>query len=136
MSLVLDASVAIAWCFDDETTVGTERVADLVQDLGALVPQIFRLEVSNVLLMAVRRGRISLEGVVVHLGLLDDLSLLVDVDTSTRAWPETFELATRERLTTYDASYLELALRTGSDVATLDTDLIAAARRRGVTVLP
>jgi len=136
LSLVIDASLAAAWCFDDEATAESERLQDLVAEVGAIVPQIFPLEVTNFLLSAERRKRIPPQAVNENIELFGRLSLLIDGETTAHAWGEILALARSEKLTAYDACYLELALRTRSSLATLDRDLIAAARRRGVTVLP
>lgn len=136
MNIVVDASIAAAWSFADETTPDTDRVADLVEIHGAQVPQLFHIEIANVLLVAERRGRISAGYADAQLGLLEMLSLRIDDATAEHAWHRTLQLARQERLTVYDATYLELALRLGADLATLDGDLIAAARRNGLAVLP
>ncbi len=136
MNIVIDASIAAAWSFADETTPDTERVASLVELYGAHVPQLFHLEIANVLMVAVRRGRISSGHADAQLALLEMLNLRVDGATAEHAWHKTLQLAGQERLTVYDATYLELALRVGADLATLDSELAAAARRNGLTVLP
>jgi predicted nucleic acid-binding protein len=71
-----------------------------------------------------------------RLGLIDALPIAVDHQTSERAWREILFLARSEGLTTYDAAYLELALRRGASLGTLDTDLAKAARDHGLTTLP
>lgn len=136
MKIVIDASVAAAWSFEDEESPATERVAELVETFGAWVPNLFPTEIANVLLIAERRRRILPSQVDSQIQLLSALGLTIDLDSNLHAWNETFSLARDERLTVYDATYLELALRLGAHLATLDVDLAAAARRRGLTVLP
>jgi len=135
MSLVLDSSATLAWIYSDETTEAIRQLFDSVADTGALVPALWRLEVSNSLTVAVRRGRIDAE---FRRAALDDLALLditTDPHTDTHAWAETLLLADRFGLTVYDAVYLELARHRALPLATLDQDLSAAASALGIHVL-
>jgi predicted nucleic acid-binding protein len=134
--LVLDCSIAIAWCFDDEAAPETDSLLERVRDEGAIVPAIWALEIGNVLTQAERRGRITEADSVARLQFLGALSVKADGETSHRAWREVLALARTEALTTYDAAYLELAMRSGLPLATKDRELAAAARRTGVKVLP
>jgi predicted nucleic acid-binding protein len=135
-SAVLDSSIALTWCFDNETSPETERLLDRVRDDGAIVPALWYIELGNVLLHAEKHGRISTSGVAGRLALLADLPLMTDQETTARSWREILTLARTEGLTTYDATYLELALRYGVPLLTKDKDLADAAGRLGVTVLP
>jgi len=134
--LVLDASIALAWCFDDEASPATEALLDQVSTHGAVVPTLWHLELGNVLLAAERRGRTVQGGIVVRLRLFARLPIETDVETSERAWRETLVLARAEQLTLYDGAYLELAVRRGLPLATKDRDLAAAAKRVAVAVWP
>lgn len=134
--LVLDASIALAWCFDDEASPATEALLDEVSTHGAVVPTLWHLELGNVLLAAERRGRTVQGGIVVRLRLFARLPIETDVETSERAWRETLVLARAEQLTLYDGAYLELAVRRGLPLATKDRDLAAAAKRVAVAVWP
>jgi predicted nucleic acid-binding protein len=136
VTIVVDSSVALTWCFEDERRPETDAIGRKIAIEGTLVPALFHIEVANVLITAERKRRLADGEAARRMEQLGLLSIVVDEDTVAQAWTGTARLAQQERLTTYDASYLELALRTGSDLATLDADLIAAARRRGVTVLP
>lgn len=107
-----------------------------VRDDGAFVPALWIWEVANVLALAARRGRIGGGDVAARLALMTALPIRVDDEGVARAWRETALLAQAETLTVYDAAYLELALRLGADLATLDTELRRAAGRVGVRVLP
>jgi predicted nucleic acid-binding protein len=107
-----------------------------VRDDGALVPALWLWEVANVLTLAARRGRIGDGDVAVRLALMTALPVRVDDEGAARAWRETALLAQAETLTVYDTAYLELALRLGADLATLDTELRRAAGRVGVRVVP
>lgn len=132
MSLVLDASVAIAWLFADETTDATEAIFDEVALAGAMVPAIWKLEVANGLQKAMRRGRIALAARELALVQLQNLPIEVDTQTHMYAWGATLELADRHGLTPYDASYLEIAMRTLKPLATLDGNLARAAKAEDI----
>jgi predicted nucleic acid-binding protein len=135
VSLVLDSSATLAWVYSDETTEGIRAVFDQVSSEGAWVPSLWRLEVANVLQMGVRRGRHDgafRDATVADLGLLP---VQVDSETERQAWGATLRLAERHTLTVYDAAYLELALRRGLPLATLDQELRAAAVVERVAVL-
>ena len=133
---VLDCSVTMSWCFQDEARPETDALLERLRDDGAIVPQLWFWEVANVLNMAVRRKRINAVGASAQLAVFATLPITPDPDGVTQAWRETLRLAQAEGLTVYDASYLELARRTGADLATTDSDLRAAAMRLGVTVVP
>lgn len=135
MSLVLDASMAIAWLFDDENTQAAHEVMRRVVAGGAIVPSLWRLEVANVLRNAIRRGRCDEAYAERSLKRLGRLPIALDDQTDLHAWSETRSLSRDEDLTAYDAAYLELAIRTRLPLASCDTALVAAARRRGVGVV-
>jgi predicted nucleic acid-binding protein len=134
--LVVDASIALTWCFEDEVTEATEAIGTRVDSEGAVVPDLWRLEVANALLLAERRGRLKRSNMEQRLELLAALPIAIDADTAIRAWTDTLLLARAERLTLYDAAYLELAIRRDVELATLDRDLRRAARKMGVAVVP
>lgn len=135
-AVVIDSSIALTWCFEDEASPETDLLFERVRDDGAVVPALWHLELGNVLLQAEKRGRITKDDVAVRLGLIAELPIAVDQETTIRAWREILTMARAERLTTYDSTYLELAVRRGLPLLTKDMELAAAARRLGVTVLP
>jgi predicted nucleic acid-binding protein len=135
VSLVLDASLALSWIYPRESTVATELVLDQVSGAGAWVPEIWRIEVANALQQGLRRGRIDLDDRDAGLADLSRLAIQIDPETNLHAWTATVALSTRHRLTVYDACYLELALRRGLPLATLDTELRTAAKTEGVALL-
>ena len=135
-AFVLDCSVTMSWCFQDEARPETDALLERLRDDGAIVPQLWFWEVANVLNMAVRRKRIDASGASAQLGVLATLPITPDPDGVAQAWRETSRLVQAEGLTVYDASYLELARRIGADLATTDSDLRATAVRLGVPVLP
>ena len=129
MSVVLDASMTIAWLFDDERTDAAHRVMLRVVAEGAIVPTLWRLEVANVLCGAVRRGRCDEAYVDRSLQRLGRMAIAVDEETDARAWGETRMLSREQGLTMYDAAYLELAIRAARPLASCDAALVAAAGR-------
>lgn len=135
MSLVLDSSVALTWCFEDEHTLATLALLDQITETGAIAPALWPLEVLNALTMAERRGR--LDGTQRHqlAGFLRDLPVSLDQETADQAWTITMRLAERYQLTLYDAAYLELAQRLELPLATLDQELRAAGNALGITLL-
>ncbi|WP_109484855.1 type II toxin-antitoxin system VapC family toxin [Occallatibacter savannae] len=135
MSLVLDCSATLAWIFPDETTKPIQTLFEQVVEQGALVPNLWRIEVANSLTMAVRSGRFTEEERTSSLKDLADLEIAQDEETWSRVWNDTLSLADLYRLTVYDATYLELALRLSIPLATLDADLRKAARSARVTLL-
>jgi predicted nucleic acid-binding protein len=135
--LVLDCSVAVAWCFEDEATPALDALLDRVQTEGAVAPPLWTLEVSNVLLMAARRGRIAREAIQERLSLFDMLAIETDGQGAGAVWrSNVLTLAQTDGLTVYDAVYLELAIRRGLPLASSDKALRCAAAPRGVAVEP
>ena len=134
MSLVLDSSMCLSWCFEDERTPAALAVRERVVEAGAAVPPLWRYEVANALLMAQRRGRIDMERRVALLQALGDLGIEEDRTPEGDPWRAAVRLADVNRLTVYDAAYLELAQRRGLPLATLDRELIAAAGQAGVVI--
>lgn len=133
MPIVVDASVALAWCFEDEATPSTDAVLDEVVRDTALVPSVWELEVVNALLVAERRSRVTELQVGRSVQLLGQLRIVVDL---TPTDPKAVVAAgQRHRLSAYDAAYLLLAEREGHPLATLDKDLGDAARSAGVPLI-
>ena len=133
---VLDASVTMAWCFGDEATPETRTLLRRVEVEPAVVPAIWPLEVANILTTGERRGRLNAAAVTEFLGLLDALDIRIDGAPPSRGLKEILDLARRERLSSYDAAYLDLAMREGLALATRDAALAKAARNAGVEVIP
>jgi len=133
---VIDASVALAWCFDDEATEATRALLDRFEDEPAEVPSLWHLELANGLAMGERKGRITPARASVFIALIDGLPIVIDELTPNVALSTVLELSRRELLSSYDASYLELAMRHGVPLATKDNDLARAANNMGVSLLP
>lgn len=135
MSLVLDNTVALAWCFEDEQNPAIMALLDRVVERGAVAPQLWPIEALNGLLTAQRRGRIDAEARAQMSSLLADLPIVLDDQTAGQLWTATARLAEQHQLSAYDATYLELAVRLNLPLATNDRALITAARVEGVALL-
>ncbi len=136
MSFVLDCSVAVTWCFADEASPLSDALLNRLEERGALVPQLWHLEIGNVLLQAERCGRLTSADVTARIHLLGKLPIATDSETAIRALQDVLSLARQHGLTTYDAAYLELAARRGLPLATRDHALRRAAEHSGLDVLP
>ena len=131
-ALVLDASLALAWAFEDEGNAYTDAVLESLAKVKVFVPTIWPLEVGNALLVAERRGRLNQADTVQFLALLWQLPIMVEVERPEQMLGETLALAREHGLSTYDATYLLLAMRRGFPLATTDEALRLAATRAGV----
>ena len=129
---VLDASFACQWLFGDEASPAGDAALRVIAQKGALVPALWVFEITNVLGLAARRGRLSVADVQEALGLLRSLPLIVDEPLSLGVSDSLLSLMQTHRLTAYDATYLELAQRHGLALATKDRELLAAASSAGV----
>ena len=130
--LVVDASIASAWCFPDEQTEYTNKVLEAVSDsLSAFAPSLWAYEVRNSILMGLRRSRISEADATAFLDSLADLHIHLVQPVS---YDAVFRLAQISGLTVYDAAYLDLAMREGSRLASLDDALRKAAAKVGVVL--
>lgn len=135
MRFVLDNSVTMRWFFGDGSSrdLGyAGRVLDAMKTGEAVVPGLWGLEVANVLARAESTGLVNEARSENFIGMLLKLGISVDPETPARALAATLHLARRHALSAYDAAYLELALRTGLPLATLDEKLLRAARKAGV----
>lgn len=133
---VLDVSVTMAWCFEDEATPETWAILDRLQDEGAVVPALWPLEVANVLLLAERRKRTTAARSIAFIEQLLRLPIRIEEETAQQVLREVYALGRSASLTAYDASYLDLAIRRHLPLATTDRALRAAAGSAGVAVLP
>lgn len=129
---VVDSSLALAWYLEDEQDAYADAVLDVLSDTEAVVPPLWPYEVANGLWVAERRGRTTITHIQRVLALLQPLPIHVDLAAHERARGEVLSLARQEGLTVYDAAYLELAMRQGLPIATLDRQLRDAAVRVGV----
>ena len=135
MSFVLDNSVALAWCFEDEQSPPIMALLDRVVETGAMAPLLWPLEALNGLLEAERRRRLDAAKRAEIAGLLRALPITLDDETADTSWEATLRLAERFTLSVYDATYLELAQRRRLPLASMDRALRNAAAALGVEVL-
>ncbi|MCC7461880.1 MAG: type II toxin-antitoxin system VapC family toxin [Gammaproteobacteria bacterium] len=140
MAFVLDASVSLTWLLDDASPRHRSQAFSVLNRLRAEagvahVPVTWSLEIANVIARAEGKGLVAEAHSTAFLELLSALPIAVDADTAARSLTETLQLARRYRLSSYDASYLELAMRMGLPLATLDTELRRAAPKAGVKLI-
>lgn len=133
--IVIDASVALAWCLDDESNEYADKVQESVVDGGGIAPSHWPLEVANALLNAERRGRIEVNGAASASRLLDRFGVeVVPIELTTATWG-ILDTARAHGLTVYDAAYLDLARFRGIPLATLDERLRSACQNAGVALV-
>jgi predicted nucleic acid-binding protein len=134
---VLDASVAMSWLLKDTTAREAAYPFAVLSGLGidgaaAIVPMTWGLEIANVIARCEAKGQLNEAQSESFLTLIEAIPIQVDPDTFSHVLSDTLQLARRYRLSSYDASYLELALREEAPIATLDEDLRRAATQAGV----
>ena len=134
-SFIIDCSLTMTWCFPDEATPESSRILDRLEHESALVPAHWFLEVTNVLAMAERHQRITAAKSNEFLTLLEVMDIEVDTEVAGRAFAHLLPLCRSEELTSYDAAYLDLALRRQLPLASLDDELRTAAAHNGVALL-
>lgn len=135
MSLfVLDCSVTMAWCFEDQSDSYTDKVLESFAKGEGRVPSLWQLEVANVLLGAERRGRLQAADSSRFIELLKNLPIVMDEENPDRGMGPILSLGRKYGLTSYDATYLELAMRQGIALATCDKALREACKKSGVAL--
>ena len=134
-SFVVDCSAALPWCIEDEATAPADALLDRLKAGSAVVPSLWHLEIANILMLAEKKGRVGREKVAGFITLLSFLSIEVDDQTHSRALSDILRIARTHGLTSYDAAYLELAMRRGLPLASRDKELCRAARETGVPLL-
>ena len=135
MSFVLDNSVTMRWFFGagkPQQLAYARKALDAMKQDSALVPATWELEVANVIAKAEAKALVTEARSGAFLEMLEGVDIEVDAATFAHALSDTLQLARRYKLSAYDASYLELALRLGIPLATLDEDLQKAAKKAGV----
>lgn len=133
---VLDCSIALSWCFEDEISPETDKLLERARDFGAFVPHIWTMEVANAFASAERRGRLLVSDTVGHLKLLQRLPITVASQSLPGVFGAVLDLARAQDLTAYDAAYLDLALDERMPLATRGKALIRAAAALGIPTLP
>jgi len=134
-AFVVDCSVAMAWLFHDEATPKTAALLNRLATETALVPGWWFIEITNVLAMTERRGRITPTQSDAFIADLGKLGIERDDEAPDRAFTHLLALCRTHRLTSYDAVYLDLAVRRNLPLATLDGDLRKSARKLGIRLL-
>ncbi|MCL4486473.1 MAG: type II toxin-antitoxin system VapC family toxin [Nitrospirae bacterium] len=124
----------MAWCFEDERNEYADSVLECLEAGEAFVPAIWPLEVGNVLLVAERKKRLSEASIIRFLALVNNLPITVEQETPERMLKEILSLARENGLSTYDASYLDLAMRLGLPISTKDKVLLKAAKKCQIPV--
>ena len=132
---VIDTSVVMTWCLKDETSKYADAILDSLEVSIAVVPSIWPLEVGNVLLVAERKKRLGEADSSRFVALLAELPIMIEQEPPERMMKEILALAREHKLSTYDASYLDLSMRKGLPIATLNNGLIAAAKRSQVPII-
>jgi len=132
LNLLLDCSIALNWVLPHERSAFADETLERVAVDGAIVPALFRVEVGNALLLAVRRDRITAETRNRAFERIGALPLEEDRQGTEQVWTNCVALAEKHNLSLYDATYLELAQRLRKPLATLDTRLALAARQNGL----
>jgi predicted nucleic acid-binding protein len=135
-AFVLDASVTMAWCFEDEASDAAWGLLDRLGEDTALVPGIWSAEVANVLLVAERRRRLTRPQSRAFVTRLLALPILVEEAAPQRVLGEVFAFGRETGLAAYDALYLDLAARHDLPLATLDRAMRSAARKNRIAILP
>jgi predicted nucleic acid-binding protein len=132
--IVIDASLALAWCFPDEASDYADGVLVALKDRTALVPAIWPVEIANALLVGERRKRIRQPEVRRFVELLKGLNILEDGQSFADTVSNILPLAREHDLSAYDAAYLDVAVRHEAPLATLDAALQKAARAAGIKI--
>jgi predicted nucleic acid-binding protein len=128
--------MAAAWLFVEQRNDRNRRILKSLESGGrALVPALWGFEVANLVWMARRRGHVSETQATLYLQLLKSLPIAVEFEPLARVFNSVSSLAVRYDITVYDASYLELAIRDGVPLATVDAELARAAEQAGITVI-
>jgi predicted nucleic acid-binding protein len=134
-AFVVDCSITMAWLFHDEATPRAMALLNRLATETALVPGWWFIEITNVLAMAERKGRITPAQSDAFIADLSRLGIERDDEAPDRAFTHLLVLCRRHRLTGYDAIYLDLAIRRSLPLATLDDDLRKTAKKLGIGLL-
>ena len=135
MRFVIDNSVIMAWCFEDEKSPYADAVLEMFTRAEALVPALWPLELANVLLVAERRRRLSTASSANFVNLLSSLSISVDQAPSLSTAVDIMSIGRQTGLSSYDAAYVELAMREGISLCTLDRKIRASLKKCNVELL-
>jgi predicted nucleic acid-binding protein len=134
-AFVLDVSATLAWCFENEATPKSRALLSTLTTRTMVVPDLWHLELTNALVQAERRKRLTDQESTEFFNVLQDLRIETDTESGQRAYGPILALARRYRLTTYDATYLDLAMRRSLPLATRDRELLVAAKKAGLELI-
>lgn len=137
MTLVIDASMALAWMFEREQPADAERASRLLAACGEQtwwVPGLWHLEVANALVVAERRGVIAPSASDLFLARLSSLPICTDAEATRELQSRVIPLARSHALSSYDATYLDLTLRLSATLASFDRRLMQSAANLGVPI--
>jgi predicted nucleic acid-binding protein len=132
--VVVDASVALAWCFPDEASEYADAVLMALEGETILVPVVWALEVANGVLVGERSKRLRQPEIRRFAALLGHLPIIADAPAVGDQLNGVLPLAREYGLSAYDAAYLELSVRHNASIATLDARLRTAAKKAGVDI--
>jgi predicted nucleic acid-binding protein len=130
--IVVDASVALAWCFPDEASEYADAVLVALEGRAVIVPAVWPLEIANALLVAERRKRVKQQDVLRFVELLGGLTIVEQSQTFSDTASGLLPLAREHNLSAYDSAYLYVAIQQRAVLATLDSTLRKAARSAGL----
>ncbi len=135
MPFVVDSSVVMAWCFEDESSPYADQVLEMLDSDTAMTPAIWPLEIVNAVCTGERRQRLQPADSARFLDLLSSLPISIESVQLARIIGSVLDIARTYGLTSYDAAYLDLAMREGVALATQDARLRTAATSAGVPLL-
>jgi len=131
IGFVIDASVLATWFLEDEVDPRVEFIVESLARLGACAPSLFVFEIRNALLVNERRRRVTAAQSAEFVRELSRTRIRLEAPSHDL---DLLALARERDLTVYDAAYLELAIREGLPLATLDRALEKAAFAEGVAL--
>jgi len=132
--IVVDASVALAWCFPDEASEYADAVLVALEGRTVIVPAVWALEITNAVLVAERRKRMKQQDVRRFVELLGGLTIIEHSQTVADTVSHVLLLAREYNLSAYDAAYLDVAVQQGAPLATQDSALQKAGRSAGLRI--
>lgn len=132
--VVVDASIALAWCFPDETSDYADGVLVALEGKTMVVPAVWSLEIANAVLVGERRKRLNQPEIKQFTMLLESLSVIQEAGSLANDINDVLPLARTHGLSAYDAAYLELSIRHNAPLATLDDKLQKAAIAAGINI--
>jgi len=125
----------MSWCFDDEKVEHSQNILSLFKQMKSVVPSIWPLEISNVLRVAERQERITVSDSDMFLELINSLPIDIDAGLNTLFCRQIIKITRKHVISSYDAAYLELALRYDIPLASFDKGLCLIAKKEGVRIL-